>query len=870
MVHLAIGPAWQKNRRIKQDGDGIALIEEDPSFGGQAPEPGSWNAKWIWLDQDTFSDFQDSPVNMFCPAPFGLRVVAMFRKKFELDFEPSRCDSWISADCKYRVYINGCLVGRGPAEVGGDYADTSPPAWWFFDRYEVGSLLKKGTNVITAEVLQYPEVGADHSMGHGGFLFQAKIVSNNDDRVKSCDIISDASWLAIVNDAALVKAMYNAMDDPGDWHDATYDESKWLPVLVLCDATRGRWKLIPRMIPPLMEVECTPAIVHSSDPALSRGRVLIGKRVPTHQYSGATPRSIVVVPGDHVSIDLEFEREMVGFLQFCINSPARVQLAFHFQEIRGKDDDGENYLTKDGWQCFESYRMRGFQFLRIDLDFSNAEDPKRPLEIVHLGVNFVSFPVHYIGDFTCSDPTLNRIWRVGRWTDQLCMQSYHLDSPIHQEPLADMGDYMIEALISYYCFGEYRLARQDLLKIAYQFRKNKYANFHTSYSLLWVRMLAEYYQYTGDIGLVRECLPDVHALLELFHAYVGSTGLVTEAPNYMFLDWGTVDGFNLHHPPGAIGQGYLSAFYYQALLDAIFLSQGCNLVNHVPSYQARARKVADAFNRELWAPDKMLYMDGLPGATRVKPNQWLPADPPKGKRFFSIHTNAIAVAVGICPEGRRLELMRRVLDTKGFPLVQPYFMHFLFKALLVSGIFDERGISEILRWKGLIDEHPTSWKEGWNFGDYSHAWSGTPTYQLSAIVLGIAPLVAGWTTVLIHSHPSSLSWVKGIVPTPLGDIQASWKRNSDEYQLGLTIPGKMQAAIVFAGESSMKTSIYEGGSLLWFDGKLQKEWRGISVLDPKKHQDLLAGFSSIKEPNLILLIQSGTYRFMSNGTPMVI
>ena len=58
------------------------------------------------------------------------------------------------------------------------------------------------------------------------------------------------------------------------------------------------------------------------------------------------------------------------------------------------------------------------------------------------------------------------------------------------------------------------------------------------------------------------------------------------------------------------------------------------------------------------------------------------------------------------------------------PTVQPYFMHFVFEALHKSGLFAEFGFQEIRKWKVLLDEHPSSLKECWDMGDYSHAWGG--------------------------------------------------------------------------------------------------------------------------------------------------
>ncbi len=188
-----------------------------------------------------------------------------------------------------------------------------------------------------------------------------------------------------------------------------------------------------------------------------------------------------------------------------------------------------------------------------------------PLEIVDVGANFTSQPVAYRGAFECSDPQLNRIWDVSRWAVQICLQTHHLDSPNHQEPISDPGDYLIEAMVNHYAFAQPWLTRQDIRKFAWLLKDEKYHNFHTSYSIGWLQMLMDYYDYTGDKALVIEMAPYVHELLDTYATWRGKNGIISEAPNYMFMDWVTIGGFECHHPPAVIGQGYLTAYYYHGL-----------------------------------------------------------------------------------------------------------------------------------------------------------------------------------------------------------------------------------------------------------------------------------------------------------------
>ena len=116
--------------------------------------------------------------------------------------------------------------------------------------------------------------------------------------------------------------------------------------------------------------------------------------------------------------------------------------------------------------------------------------------------------------------------------------------------------------------------------------------FHTSYSLLWVWMLMDYYDYTGDEELLLSLAPTVHGLLERFEGYRGPSGLLTGAPDYMFMDWVWLGSADLHHPPCAIGQGYLSAFYRRALRHGARLSRLAGEPERAERYERLADEVA--------------------------------------------------------------------------------------------------------------------------------------------------------------------------------------------------------------------------------------------------------------------------------------
>lgn len=72
-----------------------------------------------------------------------------FRKELHLDAQPEKCVIQISADSRYKLYINGTFVQEGPGK--GDLET------WYCDEADLTPFLRQGSNVAAVEVLRYPE-----------------------------------------------------------------------------------------------------------------------------------------------------------------------------------------------------------------------------------------------------------------------------------------------------------------------------------------------------------------------------------------------------------------------------------------------------------------------------------------------------------------------------------------------------------------------------------------------------------------------------------------------------------------------------------------------------------------------------------------
>ena len=47
---------------------------------------------------------------------------------------------------------------------------------------------------------------------------------------------------------------------------------------------------------------------------------------------------------------------------------------------------------------------------------------------------------------------------------------------------------------------------------------------------------------------------------------------------------------------------------------------------------------------------------------------------------------------------------------------------------------------------------------------------------------------AGFKGFRVEPHPADLTWAKGVVPTPRGDVSINWKREGSRFELNVTVP----------------------------------------------------------------------------------
>jgi hypothetical protein len=730
----------------------------------------TWKGDWIWLNKSFFNEYQKTKTEWIQNADSIKQYRALFRKNFNLPKVPGKAVMCLTADVSYRLYINGKFVNQGPPNIGSDYFDTVPPIHWFYYCLTIKQYLQEGINTIAVEVFNYSREISETTSGEGMLICDL-------DSCKGENIIrTDTSWKCMIDTSFFNNGGHytrNANFEHVNWYGNSFDDSDWEQASVKEFAKDGYLTRSEIPVPMSYAVKPTGIWFPGCDTALEKYET----RVYDKPYKKA-------------EFTLDYGKNLTGYYGFEVIAQKNDTIKIYpYEKKFASQNRSLTYICKEGRNVFKAPYLSVYRYLKVMAVSENG------LVIKDIHTDFSSYPVNYQGSFACSDSFLTSLWYITRWTTQLCMNDMFYDSPKHQEPIACTGDYLIHSLINYYAFGDRWLTRQTLIKTALMLEKNNYDMFHTSYSLLWIQMIHYYYQYTGDIQLVRMLLPHINKLIELFETYLDDDFLVSNAPDYMFMDWIQIDKFNAHHPPAVIGIGYLTAFYYKALSDAAFLNSLFNYSEIKKKDLALAKEVKNSFNKLLWNNEKRIYKDGIPFRSKAPNHPFFPED--DSIVTYSPHVNTLAVLYDIAPEKHQTAIMDYVTSQKSIDL-QPYFMFFVLAAVEHTGQFSGIGLKLLEKWENGINKETYTLKENWQDitetgygGDYSHAWGGSPLYFMSKIILGIKPGTGDDGKIEIRPFLSRhINWAKGCAPHISGNcIEVSWSNVPDScYIYNLNIP----------------------------------------------------------------------------------
>jgi hypothetical protein len=753
-----------------------------------------WQASWISHPTASLKDYG----------------VFHFRRTFDLNSTPEKFIVHVSADNRYRLFVNGQGVCRGPAR--GDLMH------WRFETIDIAPYLVKGKNTIAAVVWNFGEFipGAQMTL-NTAFVLQADEQKYNFVNTGSTSSPqTDQKWKVIQDTAySPVPSTLNTFNvvGPGEkiiadkypwgWQQTDFNDSDWPKVRLLDKAvppgvaTNNTWMLVPRTIP-LMEDKLQ---------RISKVRRATGVEINDNFFDGQRKLTIPANTKATILFDQTFLTTAYPELLVSAGKDSQIVLTYsealfdskmqkgNRDEIEGRKIYGfsDTFLPDGGDnRTFSTLWFRTWRYLQMDIQTADV-----PLIINDFYGIFTAYPFKENASFSSSDPSIKNIWDVGWRTARLCAGETYYDCPYYEQ-LQYVGDTRIQALISLYVSGDDRLMRNTITafddsRVAEGLTQSRYPcssmQIIPPYSLFWVAMVHDYWIHRDDPQFVKSFLPGIDSVLNWHEKYIGANGMLGATPWWNFVDWAWPWDKNkgIGGVPAGDEQGQSSILtlqYVYALNYAAQLNDNLGRKYFADHY----RRLADSLKKSTY---KLCWDD----------KRGLLADTPD-KKIFSQHANILAVLVDLIPDKEQKKVMEKVVSEKGLTQCTFYYRFYLVRAMEKVGFGD--GYIEMLQpWRNMLKIGLTTFAENPEpTRSDCHAWSASPNYDLLATVCGIEPAEPGFKSVKIEPHPGPLTWVEGKMPHPLGEIKVRLERIGKNGVKGsITLPDGLKGKFLWNGKS---------------------------------------------------------------------
>ena len=741
----------------------------DSWSGPQVYNNDRWSASWI-----TSPD---------ADAEYG---VYFFRKDLALTAVPQQFVIHVSADNRYKLYVNGVQVAHGPAK--GDVRN------WSFDTVDIAPWLKQGDNVVAAVVWNFASERpvAVMSLGRAGFLVQGNteaesaLNTNREWKVLRSDAYSPEPVSVRGYYAAGATDRVDAGRYPWGWQMAGFDDSGWAAARSITRAAMkgagdySYWSLVPRPIPPmeLKPVDMARDLDGNIIPAGKTVEFLIDNTELTTGY----PR-LYFSGGDGAEITLSYAE--------ALYEPDGPDTAKGDRNVTdGKVFIGYNdVILADGGseRSFEPLWWRTWRYLKL-----TVRGGSKPLRIDSLRAVSSMYPFTLESTFTApEDPSLDKMLEIGWRTARLCAHETYMDCPYYEQ-LQYFGDARIQALVTMFntrdtCMVRNLLEQGRQSMTADGLTMSRYpshlAQDIAPYALFWLNTCHDWWMYQGDEAYLETLLPAMRSVISWFGQFLGPDNLLHRLPTWNFADW--AEFANGSFPIDAQGRSaYLDLIYILALKDAAEMEDAFGNPLLAEGYRSTAWKITAAARAAYWSSERKMFADNGNLDT------------------FSQHINTLAILADLVTGADSSELMLRTLNDSSLRACTIYFRYYLQRAMSQSGNGDLLlGNLDILR--DQIALGLTTWAEKSEPSRSDcHAWGSSPNVEFFRTVLGIDAAAPGFRKVRIAPCLGPLKQVSGSMPHPAGTVSASYKITAGgRLEATITLPDGIDGIFVWEGRS---------------------------------------------------------------------
>lgn len=748
---------------------------------------GRWKARWISVP--------DEPANAF--------GVYHFRKSIELATKPASFIVHVSADNRYKLYVNGQEVSVGPAR--GDIYN------WNFETVDIAPLLKSGKNILAAVVWNYAERKpvAQISFNQTGFILQGNTE-------KEEVVNTDNSWLCYRNKAySLLQVrvpgyyvagpgeMTDASRYPWGWETADFNDSAWKKAQVGIEgAMKGARDYPGRLLVP----SPIPRMENKTE-RFAAVRMEEGIKV----LSGfpAQPQELVIPANTKVRLLLDNEKLTTGYLSilFSQGKSAEITLGYaealydtaqdqprnakgHRGEVKGKTFVGyEDKIIADGGANRRSTSLwwRTWRYVNLVVETKDS-----PLVIHDIYGTYSAYPFKNETAFAVpGQEQLNKMLEIGWRTARLCANETYMDCPYYEQ-LQYFGDTRIQAMISLYNTSDKYMVKNAIEQgrqsiVADGITMSRYPSglhqFISSFSLWWINTGYDYWMYRGDEEYVKTLLPAFRGVLAWYEQWLKPDYSLDYVPHWFFADWSA--GF-LHGEPirEKNGNSSFQDLMYLLTLEAVAeMEEALGISSMATHYRSIATAIRATIKQKYWNAERSLFADT------------------HDHRSYSQHVNALAIIAEIVTGDEAKAVMQKILTDPSLIQATIYFRYYVNQALSKAGMGDQL-LDNLKVWEDQMALGLTTWAEQPEPSRSDcHAWGSSPNIEFFRILLGIDTSAPGFSKVRIQPALGKLTEASGTIPHPRGSISVAYKINKQGILTAeITLPESVTGEFIWKGK----------------------------------------------------------------------
>jgi alpha-L-rhamnosidase len=791
------------------------------------------NAKWICLSEDTrtseyrFREYKTG--RMEKPTLVTSNPVGYFRNEIVAEKEVETARAYICGLGYYELYING--------EKTGDHVLDPAPSNYdkqaYYVSYDVTDQVNSGKNTLGIIIgngfygqsiswKNDPESERDMAFGTPAARLLVKLTYTDG---TAAEFYTNDKWKnstgPIVFDNVYGGDTYDARFEINGWNTIGYNDSKWSQAKTI-------------------------------SPKLNK--VSIQEMPPIRRLKELPPKRIFKSPVTGKWI-VDFGQNIAGWVQISVNEKAGQVIEIIPTEALTQDGKniypgttggGANgmaqllkYICKgNGPETWEpKFSYHGFRYAQIT-GISSKPDVNTIKAVL------VANDVEQKGSFVCSDPLLNKMDTISRWTIVDNLHGIPEDCP-HREKCGWLGDA--------HAFGEYALYTYDLANfykkymedIRTQMRPSKGANTDEQFNvptmiapgkrtstiakLDWgvATMYLPWYNfiYYGDSSIVLEYYDDMKELTNYYLTFKDSSGIIQNGMG----DWCPPRWDRRQNPEAMECHPVVSAnaYFYDVLGVMEYFAEMTGDVDFQQKMKKEQQELFEAFNT--------VYLEKIP----LVNYNW----------YGSQTATVMALQFGMVPEDKITSVVNGL----------KYNIEAVKGGHHATGIHGNRYIYTVLN--------------KYESADLAHQILTTPTFPSQTYVMNYGfttwperqfywdemegltnslnhPMHSGFAAYFYESlggikssydkpgykeftvnpvSPESISSTSVNIPTPYGTIKNSWESDNSSFSMELNVPFNTKARVEIS-EEEQKTLKINGINWGDFQSANKTEIRNKSML----------------------------------------